>query len=114
MASPYLATISLIRATPRSTAPIIARRSPKFWRGVRTLASSSFQTSSTSSPRFLIFTGGTRRPSWKISVASPQKAPGTMPPISAMWPMQTARPRSSPSLKNGLKKVCSGQCSPPR
>ena len=40
--------------------------------------------------------------------------PGTIPPISAIWPMQTAKPISSPSTKNGLKKVCSGQCSPPR
>ena len=29
-------------------------------------------------------------PSWKISVASPAKPPGTMPPTSATWPMATA------------------------
>ena len=27
----------------------------------------------------MILTGGTRTPSWKISVASPAKPPGTMP-----------------------------------
>ncbi len=62
----------------------------------------------------MIFSGGTRRPSWKISVASPANAPGTMPPISAMCPIATAKPSSSPSTNTGLKNVCSGVCSPPR
>ena len=31
-----------------------------------------------------------------------------MPPTSQTWPMATEKPISSPSTKNGLKKVCSG------
>ncbi len=62
--SPYVATSWWIRFSAMSSEPIIARKSPSVTLGVRWLERMILQTSSTSSPRRLIFTGGSSRPSW--------------------------------------------------
>ena len=85
---PCFSTSSCTRRSPTYSEPIIAFRSPYDIRGVRTLAMMMFQTASTSSPGSTILSGGMRRPSWKTSVASPAKPPGTLPPTSVMCPMQ--------------------------
>ena len=60
---------------------------PSVLRGVRWLARTTFQTSRTCSPRRISFIGGSRRPSWYISVAFEANDPGASPPISATCAM---------------------------
>ena len=56
----------------------------------RACASSTLMISMTGrigSPSEIILIAGRRRPSWKISVASPVSEPGAMPPTSELWAM---------------------------
>ena len=57
--------------------------------------------------------GGSRRPSWWISVASAGSDPGADPPISAWWARLATQPTSRPSVKQGATSVMSFRCVPP-
>ena len=70
--------------------------------------------SSTSSPRRLIFTGGSSKPSWKTSVASPESPPGVFAPTSDMCATLATKATSSPSQKTGFSSMCSGTWPEPR
>ena len=52
-------------------------------------------TDATSSPPSTSLTAGSRSPSWKISAASVEIEPGTMPPMSFQWAMLAVQATSS-------------------
>ncbi len=52
-------------------------------------------------PRSTMRIGGMRTPSWKISVASPVRLPGLMPPTSPQCARTTGNTKSRPSANRG-------------
>ena len=96
------------RATPSRFAPSCASRSPRRSSGVRDAATTSASTPAVQR------TGGMRRPSWKISVASGGNDPGAIPPTSAWWARFAAHPSNVPSSANaGATNVMSFRWVPP-
>jgi hypothetical protein len=59
------------------------------------------------SPAETSFTAGRRRPSWKISVASFEIEPGTMPPTSFQWAMLAVQAIRRPPAKTGMASTTS-------
>jgi hypothetical protein len=49
-------------------------------------------------------------PSWKMVSALIGMEPGTMPPLSDMWPNIADQARCRPSLKIGTSTIQSGKC----
>ena len=78
------------------------------------MAKMIFQTSSWSSPWRCSHSGGRRRPSWKMSVASPASPPGALAPGSARWAQLATKATISPSWNTALSSVCSGMWPLPR
>jgi len=65
-------------------------------------------------PRSTILMGGMRTPSWKISVARPERLPGLIPPTSPQWARTTGKTKSSPAgVKSGWIIATSLRCVPP-
>ena len=60
------------------------------------------------------FSGGMRRPSWKISVALVGTEPGVMPPTSWWCVIVAESAIGSPAWKIGMTSAMSGRCVPPR
>ena len=52
-------------------------------------------------PPLTSFTGGTRKPSWKLSVALALKLPGTLPPTSSQWPTEASQANTLPLRMTG-------------
>ncbi len=65
------------------------------------------------SPLRTSFTGGMRKPSWKLSVALALKLPGTLPPTSSQWPTEASQQNSLPSRKIGRTSRMSLRWVPP-
>ena len=86
---------SRTRSTPSRLAPRCASRSPRARRAC---------ASSRRGSRHDVVeqrTGGMRRPSWWISVASGGIEPGAIPPTSAWWARFATQPTSRSSTKHG-------------
>ncbi len=81
--------------------PIIASKSPLRSRGPRMLAKISSSAAAFGRPRSMIRMGGIRTPSWKISVAPPDRLPGLMPPTSPQCARTTGKTNIFPSAKSG-------------
>ena len=77
--------------------PSIAWKSPRRSRGPRMLLKSRSSAAWFIRPRSAILMGGMRTPSWKISVARPERLPGLIPPTSPQWARTTGKTKSSPS-----------------
>ncbi len=96
--APYRSTSSPSRRAPSSTAEIMAAMSPAK-EGKRLLRTSISSTSRRRSPRCTSLRQGTIMPSAKSSVASTEKPPGSLPPVSPWWAcrawMATISPASS-------------------
>ncbi len=111
-------SIAASRAAPRRWAASWAWRSLQRASGVRELAATMRQTSTTGRPRLTSRTGGTTRPSPNRSAASGSE-PAAIPPTSAWW-ARLARNAAggadaAPSGANtGLTIVRSGRWLPPR
>ena len=58
-------------------------------------------------PSSYSFTAGLRIPSWKISVASVDIEPGTLPPTSFQWAMFDTQATSRPSWNTGAASTMS-------
>ena len=58
-------------------------------------------------PSEISFTAGRRRPSWKISFASFEIEPGTIPPTSFQCAMFAVQATSSPSANTGIASTTS-------
>ncbi len=58
--------------------------------------------------------GGSRSPSWKISVALVGSEAGDMPPMSWWWVMAAEKAISRPRWKTGMTRAMSGRWVPPR
>ena len=59
------------------------------------------------SPASISLTAGSRIPSWKISCASFEMPPGTMPPTSFQCAMLAVHATSSPSANTGIASTTS-------
>jgi hypothetical protein len=71
-----------------------------------------------SRPRSTMRIGGMRTPSWKISVALPERLPGLIPPTSPQWARTTGNTKSSgapsfPGAKSGKIIATSFRWVPP-
>ena len=64
-------------------------------------------------PPRISFTGGMRKPSWKLSVALALKLPGTLPPTSSQWPTEASQANTLPSRISGRTSRTSFRCVPP-
>ena len=64
-------------------------------------------TDSIGVPSETSFTAGRRRPSWKISRASFEIEPGTIPPTSFQWAMFAVHATRRPSAKTGIASTTS-------
>ena len=71
--------LSALQAAGDSSIRVLA---PALHRTPHSLLRESLDTGRIGSPPSMIFTAGRRRPSWKISVASPVSDPGAIPPTS--------------------------------
>ena len=69
--------------------------------------------SPSSTPEAAIRTGGSNSPSWKISVALAEVLPGLVPPISALWAIEAAKPTSALPTMMGDTKAMSETCGSP-
>ncbi len=87
--------------------------SPRIASGSRVFFAMSLATSGRRSPFPQIRTGGTRMPSLNMSFAVTSKEPGTLPPISAQWPLAWLKAISSPSAKIGRTTRVSLKWVPP-
>ena len=105
--APYFAAISCRRLAPMRTEAIAAHTSPSSTSGMRELTLTMSKTGLIGSPSAISLTAGRRRPSWKISVASPDSDPGAMPPTSELWAMLAVQAISSPSAKTGMATTMS-------
>ena len=79
---PYRSNISNNRSWARWAAAINALESPSSRSGYRELRRMIRYASSFNSPRSIILMGGTKVPSWKISVLAGPMLPGREPPRS--------------------------------
>ena len=70
-------------------------------------------TDAISSPPSTSLTAGSRSPSWKISAASVEIEPGTMPPMSFQWAMLAAQAHSRSPAKTGIAITTSFRCVTP-
>ena len=102
VARPYLSISSPIRRAPTRADATPAHRSPWMKSGSRLLTLMISTTDWIATPSETSFTAGRRRPSWKISVASFESEPGTMPPTSFEWAMFAVQAITSSSAKTGI------------
>ena len=65
------------------------------------------------SPTEISFTAGRRSPSWKISFASLEIEPGTIPPTSFQCAMFAVHATNSPSANTGIASTTSFKCVTP-
>ncbi len=79
----------------------MASKSPLRSRGPRMLWKMRSSAAWLGVPRSTMRMGGMRTPSWKISVASPERLPGLMPPTSPQCARTTGKTKSRPSAKIG-------------
>ena len=98
--------------------PTIAWKSPCRSRMPRMLAKIRSSAASLGRPRSTMRIGGIRTPSWKISVAPPDRLPGLMPPTSPQCARTTGKTKSScappaPGAKSGVIIATSFRCVPP-
>ena len=112
-AAPRLATNALSLRSARMQAPSMALKSPRRSSGSRTLANRMSSTSSARTPLWATRTAGIRTPSWKISVAVPDRLPGTMPPMSCQCAMTPTSASGTPSANTGFTSATSFRCVPP-
>ena len=84
---PYFSASSTSRLAPMRTDAMAAQTSPSSTSGMRELTLMMSMTERIGWPFEMILIAGRRRPSWKISVASPVSEPGAMPPTSELWAM---------------------------
>ena len=75
--------------------------------GIRELILMISKTGAMGSPLETIFTAGSRRPSWKISVASTESEPGDFPPTSELWAMFAVQAMMRLSTKTGIATTMS-------
>ncbi len=100
----------ITRFSPAWQAATIANRSARFISGRRTLLRIRRRTSSCTSPRSTIFSGGMMIPSSKTVVAPVGSEPGSRPPASIWWPNWLDQPTSSSSKKIGTSTSQSLVC----
>ena len=102
-----MSAISISRRAPIRTEAMAAHTSPSRTSGIREFTLMTSITDRIGSPREMILMAGSRRPSWKISVASPVSEPGAMPPTSELWAMLAVQAMMRPSAKTGIATTTS-------
>ena len=102
-----------MRRSPTRAAAMPAHMSP--WRksGSRLLAFMISITESIGFPPEMSFTAGRRSPSWKISFASFEIEPGTIPPTSFQCAMFAVHATRSPFANTGMASTTSFRCVTP-
>ena len=104
---------SLTRCAPICVTAICAWISPRISAGCRLLVRMMRSTSVCPTPASTILIGGTRRPSWNISVASAEVEPATAPPTSALCAIEPANATISPAANTGARNAMSETCGRP-
>ncbi len=104
---------SLMRCAPICVTAICAWISPRMSAGCRLLERMMRSTSVCAMPASTILIGGTKSPSWKISVASAEVEPATVPPTSALCAIEPENATISPAAKTGATKAMSETCGRP-
>jgi len=113
VSTPYFSAISTSRFAPMRTEAIAAQTSPSSTSGMRELTLMMSMTDRIGSPLEITLIAGRRRPSWKISVASPVSDPGAMPPTSELCAMLAVQAMMRPSAKTGMATMMSFRCVTP-
>ena len=104
---PYLATRSRIRRSPTRAAATPAHMSPTRKSGSRLLTFMISITDWFGRPSSISLIAGSRRPSWKISLASLEIEPGAIPPTSFQWAMFAVQATSSSPANTGSTRTTS-------
>ncbi len=110
---PYLEQRSLILRSPIRAAATAAHMSPFRKSGRRELAAMMSITAALGTPASTMRTAGRRSPSWKISVASVDIPPGTMPPRSFQCAMLAVQATIASSTNTGIARITSLRCVTP-